>query len=204
MRHLFRGGTLPVVLAVVVGLSTIGGAVAFDKKQALDNPAWGISAKTGNLVHKISRTAFPDTIGQFRLDGTHVHDNNGNNVSVDYVAGTGAEAVHATIFVNMGETRPIEQCFKVSTVGLSLRNGNTKPYKSADIKLKTRNGRNMPGMAAAFKFPAKDGGESMDTRLYVFKTQDVLVKVQTAHSLNNPKGGALIHKELLKLMSWPQ
>ncbi|MEG3620182.1 hypothetical protein V5T82_17085 [Magnetovibrio sp. PR-2] len=165
-------------------------------------PIWEHSQEEQALIHAKSGMVFPEILGGFQLNKSEAADNEGDNVSVVYTGGNEQKFVEAIVSLQLGEKRSLEQCFKVSSAAFGLRNGNTKPYKTADIKIPTNDGIGLSGKAAAYRLPKSDGDEVVDTRLYMFKIGTVLVKIKTRHPDGYAEGSAMIHNDLLKSMKW--
>ena len=165
-------------------------------------PIWENSTEEQAVVHAKSGMVFPEVLGGFQLNKNEAADETGNTVSVVYTGGSEQKFVEAIVSLQLGETRTLEQCFKVSSVAFGLRNGNAKPYKTANIKIPTNDGTGLRGKAAAYRLAKGSNGEVEDTRLYMFKIGTVLVKIKTRHPDGYAEGSAMIHNDLLKSMNW--
>ena len=190
-----------LIVAASFALPVHQSAYAQDDPFAIE-PIWENSTTEEAVVHSKSGMVFPEILGGFQLNKNEANDDEGDSVSVVYTGGTEQKFVEAIVSLQLGETRPLEQCFKVSSVAFGLRNGNVKPYKTANIKIPTNDGSGLRGKAAAYRLPKSDGDGVEDTRLYMFKIGTVLVKIKTRHPDGYAEGSAMIHNDLLKSMNW--
>ena len=201
---MFRNYTV-ALSAMVVAVSAL---LCFEPSaQAQDDPfeiepIWENSPEEEAVIHAKSGMVFPEVLGGFQLNKNEAADETGNTVSVVYTGGSEQKFVEAIVSLQLGETRTLEQCFKVSSVAFGLRNGNVQPYKTANIKIPTNDGEGLRGKAAAYRLAKGEDGEVEDTRLYMFKIGTVLVKIKTRHPDGYAEGSAMIHNDLLKSMNW--